>query len=158
MKKSLLLLVCLCSFLYAHSWGFYAHKKINHYAIFLLPPGMLGFYKANIDFITEHATDPDKRRYVLKEEGPRHFIDINHYGQYPFKDLPHQWKDAVAKYGEDSLNAYGIGPWYINLMLERLTKAFKEKNYSKILHYSADIGHYIADAHVPLHTSSNHAG
>ena len=43
-------------------------------------------------------------------------------------------------------------------MLNRLTGAFKDKNQAKILKYSADIGHYIADAHVPLHASSNHNG
>jgi hypothetical protein len=43
-------------------------------------------------------------------------------------------------------------------MLYRLTHAFKEKNQAQILKYSAEIGHYIADAHVPLHASSNHNG
>ena len=43
-------------------------------------------------------------------------------------------------------------------MLGRLTKAFKEKNYSSILKNSAELGHYIADAHVPLHASRNHNG
>ena len=43
-------------------------------------------------------------------------------------------------------------------MLQKLTGAFKEKDQIKILRYSAEIGHYIADAHVPLHTSSNHNG
>jgi hypothetical protein len=56
------------------------------------------------------------------------------------------------------LNTYGIVPWYIPLMLGRLTKAFKEKNFNEIMRNSADIGHYIADAHVPLHASTNHDG
>jgi hypothetical protein len=43
-------------------------------------------------------------------------------------------------------------------MLYRLTEAFKEKKQALILKYSAEIGHYIADAHVPLHASSNHNG
>jgi cell wall assembly regulator SMI1 len=43
-------------------------------------------------------------------------------------------------------------------MQNRLTTAFKEKNASKILKMSAEIGHYLADAHVPLHASSNHNG
>jgi hypothetical protein len=43
-------------------------------------------------------------------------------------------------------------------MQYRLTEAFKEKNEAKILKLSAEIGHYMADAHVPLHASSNHNG
>ena len=139
-------------------WGFYAHQKINYYAVFLLPPQMMVLYKPNINFISEHAVDPDKRRYAVPDEGARHFIDIDHYGNYPYTDLPHKWKDAVVKFGEDSLREYGIVPWHIQTMLGRLTAAFRERNFSKIMKGSAELGHYIADSHVPLHANSNHNG
>src|SRR5947207_14754232 len=83
-------------------WGFYAHKKINYYAVFLLPPQMMVLYKPNINFITEHAVDPDKRRYAIPEEGARHYIDIDHYGNYPFGVLPRKWNDAVSTFSEDT--------------------------------------------------------
>ena len=119
---------------------------------------MLILYKPNIEFITEHAVDPDKRRYAVAAEGPRHYIDIDHYGKYPYTELPHNYNDAIAKFGEDTIIGNGIVPWHIQIMLTRLTKAFKEKNFSSIMKNSAEIGHYIADAHVPLHASSNHNG
>jgi hypothetical protein len=158
LKKYLLLIGMMSMASQCFCWGFYAHKKINYYAVFLLPPQMLVLYKPNIEFITEHAVDPDKRRYAVAAEGPRHFIDIDQYGEYPFTNLPHSWKDAIAKFGQDSLNAHGIVPWHVQTMLTRLTKAFKEKNFSLIMKNSAEIGHYISDAHVPLHASSNHNG
>ncbi|WP_379093129.1 zinc dependent phospholipase C family protein [Pedobacter sp. UC225_65] len=37
-------------------------------------------------------------------------------------------------------------------------KAFKTHDSLKILKYSAELGHYIGDAHVPLHTTINHNG
>lgn len=151
---SLFLLLSYASF----CWGFYAHRKINQYAVFLLPPGMMVLYKPNIDFLEEHAVDPDKRRYAIPEEGPRHYIDIDSYGVYPYDSLPRKWNDAVTKYSEDTLNAHGIVPWWLQTMLFRLTTAFKEKNQARILKLSAEIGHYIADSHVPLHASSNHNG
>jgi hypothetical protein len=64
----------------------------------------------------------------------------------------------VAKYTADSLQKHGIVPWWLQTMLHRLTAAFKEKDQAKILKYSAEIGHYMADAHVPLHACSNHNG
>ena len=142
----------------SYCWGFYAHQKINYYAVFLLPPEMMVLFKPNISFLSEHAVDPDKRRYAVADEGPRHYIDIDHYGKYPYESLPRKWNDAVAKFGEDSLKGYGIVPWHVQNMLRRLTDAFKEKNFSLILKNSAEIGHYIADAHVPLHACSNHNG
>lgn len=158
MKKIITSFLFLSISLNCFCWGFYAHRKINYYAVFLLPPEMMVLYKPHIDFLAEHAVDPDKRRYAVPEEGPRHYIDIDHYGNYPYDALPRKWSDAVAKYSEDTLNQYGIVPWWLQTMLFRLTDAFKEKNQAKILKYSAEIGHYISDSHVPLHACSNHNG
>lgn len=119
---------------------------------------MMVLYKPNISFISEHAVDPDKRRYAVADEGARHFIDIDNYGAYPYGALPRKWNDAVTKYSKDSLMANGIVPWHVQVMLQRLTAAFKNKDFARIMKNSADIGHYIADAHVPLHASHNHNG
>jgi hypothetical protein len=151
-----ILFFLLCK--HCFSWGFYGHGKINYYAVFLLPPEMMLLYKPNISFLEEHATDPDKRRYAVLEEAPRHYIDMDRYGKYPFDGLPRKWKDAVEKFSEDSLKAHGIVPWHIQVMLNRLTFAFAKKDFTAIMKNSAEIGHYIGDAHVPLHTSSNHNG
>jgi hypothetical protein len=158
MKRIFLLFSCCFISSKCFCWGFYAHQKINYYAVFLLPPQMMVLYKPNISFISEHAVDPDKRRYAVAEEGARHFIDIDHYGIYPYTSLPRKWKEAISKFGEDSLLEYGIVPWHIQTMLSRLTNAFKEKDFSKIMKNSAELGHYIADSHVPLHANSNHNG
>lgn len=139
-------------------WGFYGHRQINYYAVFLLPPEMMVLYKPQIGFLKEHAVDPDKRRYAVAEEGPRHYIDIDHYGVYPYPGLPHRYREAELKFSRDSLQAHGIVPWHIQTMLYRLTDAFRKKDLARILKNSAEIGHYIADAHVPLHASSNHNG
>ncbi|MCB0756306.1 MAG: S1/P1 Nuclease [Flavobacteriales bacterium] len=142
------------------SWGFFAHRRINRLACFTLPPEMIGFYKRNLNYLTEHAVDPDKRRYVGKDEAPRHYIDIDHYGEgmEVFDLMPRNWNEAVQKYSEDTLQAYGIVPWHIDVMVFRLTKAFEQGNLDAILRNSADIGHYIGDAHVPLHTTENYNG
>lgn len=142
-------------------WGFFGHKRINRIATFTLPPQMFGFYKEHIEYLTEHAVDPDKRRYAVDGEAQRHYIDIDHYaknGEDPFEIMPRRWKDAVEKFTEDTLQAYGIVPWHIVVMKYKLQRAFEQKNVDLILKYSADIGHYIGDAHVPLHTTKNYNG
>ena len=139
-------------------WGFYMHEKINYHAVFLLPPQMMILFKPNIGFLTEHAVDPDKRRYMIKSEGAHHFLDIDHYGVYPFPAIPRDYKEALKKFSPDTLQAYGIVPWWIQIMMGRLTNAFREKDKQAILKNAAELGHYIADAHVPLHVCSNHNG
>ena len=139
-------------------WGFYAHQQINRLAVFTLPVEMIGFYKKNIRYITENAVNPDKRRYAVEGEASRHFIDIDVYGDSAVYKMPRYWKEAVEQYTEDTLNAYGIVPWHVNLIRYRLTDAMTTGDVRAILALSADLGHYIADANVPLHTTENYNG
>lgn len=149
---SLFAVVIICC-----SWGFYAHKRINQLAIFTLPEEMLGFYKNNHKYITEHAIDADKRRYADTAEAPRHYLDVENY-EVHIDSIPRKWNDAVAKYGAKKISHDGMVPWQIQRSYFNLLRAFKERDSLKILRYSADLGHYIADAHVPLHTTNNHNG
>ncbi|HEY8783338.1 MAG TPA: zinc dependent phospholipase C family protein [Mucilaginibacter sp.] len=148
-----LIIILTCS-----SWGFYAHYSINRLAVFTLPKAMSGFYKANIEFITKHAISADKRRYVDSTEAPKHFLNADHYGKKTFSAIPQNWDDAVHKYTADTLNKYGTVPWTIQYNYYRLVKAFKERDTAAILNTSANLGHYIADAHVPLHLTQNYNG
>jgi hypothetical protein len=143
----------LCS-----SWGFKAHHRINHLAVFTLPPEMIGFYKKNIQFLTDAAVDPDRRRFVMEDEAPRHYIDVDHFGDLAVLGMPRFWQEAVSQYSEDTLRAYGILPWHVNRVYHQLKDAFAVGDPDRILKLSADIGHYIADAHVPLHTTENYDG
>ena len=212
-------------------WGFFAHRLINRVAVYTLPSEMIGWYKPNIDYIAEHAVDPDKRRYATTHEAVRHYIDLDQWGTLPFDHVPKYWDQALAlnlelyqvtgidtvyllnaipfqswndtivdidqrlmlvrnhylgQYYEDeqtisckSLKAFfpgikcneasliyiddvftehGIVPYHLRSMQSRLTNAFKENNLESIIRTSAEIGHYIGDACVPLHTTSNYNG
>lgn len=157
------LLVCLCVLslvsLSSYStafWGFWAHRYINKMAIHRLPIEMAPFYKQHLDFISESAVNPDKRRYAVVGEGEKHFIDLDAYDN--IDDLPLQWEDAVQQFGEDTLRKHGIAPWNIQQVVKQLTKAFKNHDYPRILRLSADLGHYVGDIHVPLHTTKNYNG
>lgn len=160
MRKTLLFLASASLFFAAFRpvWGFFAHERINRLAVFTLPPEMIGFYKKNIDYVTEAAVNADKRRYAVPEEAARHYLDADHYGDSAFAALPRSWSDAVRKYSEDTLQAYGVLPWHMYSMYHRLRDAFVVKDPALILKLSADLGHYIGDAHVPLHTTENYNG
>jgi hypothetical protein len=139
-------------------WGFWAHRRINRLAVFSLPPEMTVFYKKNIDYLTENAVNPDRRRYAVVGEAERHFIDLDVYGDSALSKLPIYWNQAVERIGEDSLRKHGIVPWHIQMSVYQLTEAMRQKSPARILRLSADLGHYVADAHVPLHTTRNYNG
>ena len=211
-------------------WGFFGHRLINRIAVYTIPTEMMGWYKPHIDYLSEHAVDPDKRRYATKHEAVRHYIDLDHWGEGDFDHVPRHWDKALAlnlavyskhenendfllkpilpeawgdsipgyqerlkfvrevylrKYYDDepsiscdslkiffpdvdcpssivyladSLSEHGIVPYHLQAMHRRLTNAFREKNLEAILRISAEFGHYIGDACVPLHTTTNYNG
>ncbi len=148
----LIILIVLCS-----SWGFFAHRKINELAIFTLPPDLSSFYKTHRHYLREHSTAPDARRYVDSMEAPRHYLDVENFEE-DMENLAVTWQEAVSKYGKQFLQKEGILPWHIPLVYERLVKSFEQADLPAILKHSAELGHYVADAHVPLHTTRNHNG
>ena len=141
------------------AWGAWGHKHINRAAVFALPEPMREFYYNHIDFLTEGSVVPDLRRGLLtdKNEGARHFIDIEDFN-IPVADFPKTTSEAYAKYDSAFLNKSGYLPWYIQNITTKLTAAFKQRNKSEILFLSAELGHYVGDAHMPLHTASNYNG
>ncbi|MGB3548149.1 MAG: zinc dependent phospholipase C family protein [Saprospiraceae bacterium] len=235
-------------------WGFFGHRRINRLAVFTLDKDMMPFFRANVEYLTEHAVDPDKRRYATKHEAVRHYIDADHWGTLPFRDIPRDWTEALVSQAEfqlidgrrgdtvsyrvdsisgvdfskkerdwrdtalvhlstrnrpafrlplrecrrfftwsvlpqyyedeiivnrDSLAAlwpeplparfdrfrvvdhfseYGILPYHLLNMHKRIVWAFKEKDAAGILRLCAEMGHYVGDAHVPLHTTENYNG
>jgi len=140
------------------AWGTFGHEHINRAAVFALPQPVQTFFYNHVDFITLESTVPDLRKYTLgdKAENPRHYIDLENFGAVG--DLPVTMADAKAKYDEKFLQQNGILPWYIADIMTKLTQAFKDKRKTEILFLAADLGHYIGDAHMPLHTSVNHDG
>lgn len=161
MTKTLLTCLALASLAIAAcppNWGFFAHQRINRLAVFTLPPPLIVFYKKNIEYITRASVNPDKRRYAVPAEGPRHYLDADHYGDSVFFVLPHHWDDAVNMLSEDTLQAHGILPWHIERVYRQLRNAFRARDAEQILRLSAELGHYIGDAHVPLHTTENYNG
>jgi len=153
------IIIVLVSADQSFGWGFWAHKEINKRAIQLLPPPMKQFFLSHEHYVTEHAIDPDLRRSRGDSLEPfNHYIDIDYYGTYPFEALPRNYDSAVAKFSIDTVRKQGILPWRIAAFTDSLSNAMKRRETAAILHFSADLGHYVADSHVPLHAVIDYDG
>lgn len=226
-------LVCI-SFVNKESftfWGYYAHKKINRLAIFTLPPELGTIFKENMDKVELFAVAPDNRRHSSPYEAERHYIDIDHWGTYPFDNVPRNHVDAVWKFADialidadlkdtlnlkseiirlgrpelrdslithyynhvrfentdnelmntsdprlkfiqvnsswaafdqlmfrDNLDDYGILPYHLISSQRQLSRTFSSLDVERIIRYANELGHYIGDGHVPLHTTENYNG
>ena len=58
----------------------------------------------------------------------------------------------------DTMTRHGILPYNLIAMQQRLTAAFRQNDTRRVIQLSAEIGHYIGDATVPLHTTENYNG
>ena len=150
----------------AQAWGFDAHRFIMDRAIDLLPDGLRKFFESRRAFIVERSVDPDLWRTAgWTDEPPNHFLDIDWegYGPYPFDALPRDYDRAVARFGRETVHRYGLLPWRTAEFHGELTRAFAsldEAPYAldNIAFYSAVLGHYVSDAHVPFHAVINYDG
>lgn len=157
-KRNLLFIVLAVVLIGMSSWGFLIHRTVNQLAIYALPKKMQPFFYSHKDSLVFNAPRPDQRRNVDPSEGNKHFLDFEYYGDDAFTAVPHNWKDAVAKYTEDTLKKYGTLPYVVVETQQRLTGAMRRLDKDSILYYATDLGHYIGDANVPLHTSLNYDG
>ena len=140
------------------SWGFLVHKTTHQLAVYQLPVPLQSFFYTHIDNVVSNSVRPDQRRNSDPTEATKHFIDLEMFGTDAANKMPLEWDKAVSIFTKDSLIKYGYVPYHIIYMQAKLTEAFKQKNKDSILFYAADLGHYIGDAHVPLHTTINYDG
>ena len=91
-------------------------------------------------------------------EGPRHFLDIDIYGPYPFVELPHDYDEAVAKFGVEDVTKRGLATWRIAEYTQLLSEAMKSGDAENIVQTAGALAHYIEDLHMPLHVVKNYNG
>ncbi len=157
LKFKIFLFVVLLPMGFIYSWGEKGHQIISKNAVELLPKEMDSF-KAWKDYIVQHSSDADIRRKSDKTEAPRHYIDIDFYKEFLSGNMIENKDELISKYGDSTVTANGILPWATQETLNNLTEAFKEKNRDKALIYAADLGHYVADGHQPMHTTVDYNG
>lgn len=146
----------------AEAWGFEVHRFIMARAILLLPAEIRPFFEKFQTAIVEHTIDPDLWRTAgWEEEPPRHFLDMDAYGAFPFKDLPHDYAEAVKQRGEAFVTKNGLLPWRTQEIQTKLVEAFTQKTpYARenIKFFASVVAHYGADGHVPFHAAVNYDG
>jgi hypothetical protein len=158
MRKAYLFLLLASVLIICGSWGFLVHRTVHQLAVYELPGSLKKFFYKNIEYVVSNSTRPDLRRSTDSTEASKHFIDLEAYGDSAAWKIPFTWNEAVKFYTKDTLLKYGYVPYVIVDLKDKLTNAFRSRDKDSILFYAADIGHYIGDANVPLHTTLNYDG
>jgi hypothetical protein len=97
------------------------------------------------------------------DEEPRHFLDMDSYGPFPFKELPHDYNAAIAARGADFVKKNGVLPWRTQEIYDKLRDSFRQLTtapYARenVKLFASVIAHYTADAYQPFHAAANYDG
>jgi hypothetical protein len=157
-KSALVLPALIASAFILVSWGGTGHRIISLKSALSFNEEMVPFWNWTT-YLTQHSTDADSRRSSFPDEAPYHYIDMDNYPE--FKDtgkISQSYAEVVKKHGEAFVIKQGILPWTTLSILDSLTQSFKEKNFEKAAFFAADLGHFVADGHMPLHLTGNYDG
>ena len=141
------------------SWGSVGHKKINQHAPASFPIGM-GFLKASWTILlANHASDADYRKSSDPNEAPKHYIDIDDYPEFRQSGkIAMSWDSIISLHGNSFVIDKGILPWATLITFDSVKSCFLRKDWNKAGLFAADLGHYVADGHMPLHITANYNG
>jgi len=158
LKQQIILFSLLALSLALMSWGYTGHYKINNSASLSFNLEMEQFI-AWATTLAEHASDADDRKETDPNEGPRHYIDIDNYPGFLTEGrIPQTYDSVVALYGESFVIDQGVLPWATLTTYDSLVDCFLRRDWAKAVLFASDLGHYVADAHMPLHITRNYNG
>jgi hypothetical protein len=163
-----ILFVALAS---SFGWGANADRLVTNKAVDTLPEEMLPFFQANREFLVQHVKRPDAvpgktpAKPLLQLPGAAvpsvpdtDFIQLDHYGPFPFTTLPRDYNAAIAKYNRRTLAQYGLLPWEIGVYSQKLTDSFRDHNWNDVRVNAGALAHFVIAAHDPFSTTTNFDG
>jgi hypothetical protein len=158
MKKLFFVTLFIVFGLFVSSWGYRGHEKIaeksGQYFKWSMKP-----FKSWVPYLIEHSPDPDRRKKLDKSEAAKHYIDLDSFPEYLiYKSIPQQLDTLIARHSETFVLEQGILPWATLTAYDSLVSCFKRLDMAKAKLFAADLCHYVADGHMPLHLTSNYNG
>lgn len=158
MKNFKIVLILSMAWILLASWGGSGHYIISSSIAKFFNEEMQTFSNW-VGYIADHASDADYRKDEDPTEGPKHYIDLDNYPEFIANgEISMSLQENVDQYGEDFVEQNGYLPWATidtyNLLVENL----QDGNWEKAKFFAADLGHYVADGHMPLHITANYNG
>ncbi|MGD0306277.1 MAG: hypothetical protein ABSC71_15740 [Candidatus Acidiferrales bacterium] len=164
------LLILFVALVSSFGWGENADRLVSNKAVDTLPDEMLPFFQANRQYLVQHVKRPDpplaasanslstQSDAASAAPAATDFIQLDHYGPYPFAILPRDYNAAISKYNRRTLAQYGLLPWEIGVYSKKLTDSFRDRNWADVRTNAAILAHFVIAAHDPFNTTTNFDG
>lgn len=157
-KETLLGIFLVAMVILLSSWGNTGHNKIS-YAASLSYNQEMGQFDQWTSILAEHASDADIRKGWDPNEGPKHYIDIDNYSEFTNTGtIPQTLEEAIAAHSYNFVYDQGILPWATLASYDSLQSCFERGDWEQAVLFASDLGHYVADGHMPFHITRNYNG
>ncbi len=182
LRPTVLSLLLICTTL-AWPWGNEGHQQINRVAASKLPPDVPNFLRNAAEQLGYLGSEPDRWRerteLALKlSQEPDHYINLERLDgmslppdRYSFCLQLYEKRQQTPGRPDYLLpEKVGLQPYIAMEIYERLVVAFREYRHALLEHrdpefaerdaifYAGWLGHYVADASNPLHTTIQYSG
>ncbi len=138
------------------SWGPEGHRLAAEASLSTLPPGLQSWYAGREPEFLLAALEPDLWKDQDPAEVGRHRIYSETYGGAA--QVPLTAAKARSQVSAWAFEQSGQLPWVVAERYALLVKAFQSRRPEAVVTASGWLGHYVADAQVPLHTTRNRNG
>jgi hypothetical protein len=156
------------------AWGPKGHFIVNRLAIEASAARLPSFMKAATNDLVYNALEPDRWREEANSpmniaQAPDHFFDSEYWGA--ISTIPNDRYTFMAQLGAKKVDLIKVGylPYAIIENYARLRNAFRNYRNAKTatdkdsaganaVHYAGILGHYVADATMPMHLSVHFNG
>jgi len=140
------------------SWGGTGHFNITQKAALSFNAEMQPFTDW-LPYLAQHSSDADDRKSWDPNEGIKHYIDIDNYPEF-VRDgfITQSLSELIAQHSQSMVFDNGTLPWTTIHTYDSLVKYLRLENWEKAKYFAADLSHYVADGHMPLHITRNYNG
>jgi hypothetical protein len=144
----------------ALAWNSATHRAVTRLAAAALAPGPLkSVFSGHLAELEQLSVEPDLIREAGdKNEGRRHYIDLEYYGSDPFAALNPNEAAMAERFSARTLRKSGTLPWTIENDAGDLADAWRAGDCRNVLKLAGFLSHYVADAGQPLHTTMHYDG
>ncbi len=142
----------------ALGWGANADRLATTKAVDILPDEVRSYFEGNRAYLVQHVLDPVDAAQKTPALAHNRFIHFEKYGNFPYSELPRDYRVASYKYSKRTLDQNGLLPWSVGLYSQKLTDDFRNHNWDDARDAAAELAFYVAEAHDPFNSTINSDG
>ena len=144
----------------SYAWGLRTHRWIAERAIETLPEPLRAYYRENRERLSDDAVAPDVllRKRDGEREERRHYVHLESYAKELEALANLEREEAEKRFGRRHVREAGWLPWVIVDHARGIERAMRRGDWKSAIRTSGFAAHYLGDAFMPLHTTSNFDG